>query len=432
MSSWSPSRWSTAVAAILAAFCTAAPAAESNWIPKGHYISFARERDLQTEMLAPLAEPGKANDYQLSVARGLEDALETAGVKGFYMHFNWRTLEVGDGVYDWRLIDANMAVARKLGLTFVVQVSDRSFDGTNILPEYFPSQYVLWSNGSGNSGVVAKRWDPYVYNRLIRLYEAIADRYANEEAFGGISTSETATGSFSDGDYSVEKYRHALTQVVTQTHAVLERGRLFFYLNFLKGGTHIDMNQDVRVQLLADVPHDNLVVGAPDITPDVRGMQGSVNSYRIHARKTMPSVSQFCHFQHVDQGFRGINVKTNEYRQQYYDQVSAVRERESQSWFNDTPAVFEFDDLRDPDGKQVQLHPSPVLGELWHPSELLQFGVRNFDCDYALWHYREWSIPDGFDWPEIQAVIESNRCFYAEDGCEGVALRQSPRSPRLK
>src|SRR5690606_31138168 len=52
-----------------------------NWIPKGHYISFARERNLQTEMVDPLAAPWKTGDYQLKVARGLNDALTTPGVK---------------------------------------------------------------------------------------------------------------------------------------------------------------------------------------------------------------------------------------------------------------------------------------------------------------------------------------------------------------
>lgn len=431
MLQWSRSRSRTVVAAALLALSTSVPAVELD-LPKGHYLSFARERNLATEMLEPLNATGKVSDYQLRTARDLEDALRTPGVKGLYMHFDWRTLEVADGVYDFSLIDTNIAVARRYGLEFIVQISDRSFDGKNILPTYFPSQYVLWSTGNGNAGVVAKRWDPYVYNRLIRLYRAIAARYADEPAFGGLSTSETATGDFSGGDYSIEKYRHALTRIVTETQAAMSRGALFFYLNFLKGGVNVDMNKDVRVQLLADVPHDRLIVGAPDITPDVPGMPGSVNSYRIRVRKTMPSVRQFCHVQHVDLGLGGINIKSNKHRQEYYQQVASIRERESQSWFKGPPAAFEFDELRVHAANRVDLHPASVLGDPWTPAELLDYGVRNFGCDYVLWHYREWSIPGGFDWPHVQDVIRNNQCFYMKDGCDQLSLRPLPRPPRLR
>ncbi len=385
-----------------------------NWVPKGHYIALDRTRDLETDMLDLVTKPWTASsDYALNTARDLDGALKTPGVKGVWMRFFWRDLEVADGVYDWRVLDHNMAVARQYGLKFVVQVSDRSFDGSNILPRYFPSRYVLWQSGGGHSGVVSKRWDPWVYNRLIRLYKAIARRYADNAAFGGIATTETATGNFSGGDYSIWKYRTALTQIITQTEAALTRGRLYFYLNFLKGGDNSDMNQDVRVKLLAEVPHGNLVVGAPDVTPDAAGMPRSVTNYRIHARKTMPDLEQFCHLQHTDLGEGGVNVKTNRYRQAYYQEVANARQRESQSWFSGTPAAFEFDDLRDINGNRVKLHPSWELGRLWQPEELFTFGERNFGCDYVFWHYREHPNPGEFGWDDVRPVILDHQYFYS-------------------
>lgn len=392
---------------------TSSNAGATNHIPKGHYMSLARERDLEAEVVRPLASPWSTSDYHLNVAESLDDALRTPGLKGIMMRFNWRSLEVGDGVYDWRMLDRNMAVARKYGLTFIVQVADRSFDGTNILPKYFPSSYVLWtSNGGHLGGVVAKRWDPYVYNRLIRLNKAIANRYANDTAFGGIATTETATGDIGGGDYSLAKYMNALTQIITQSEAAMKRGRLLLYLNFLKNGMNFDMNKDARVKLLAGVPHGALTVGGPDITPDVQGMPRSVSNYRIHVRKSMPNLNQFCNMQHVDQGFKGINVKTNWHRQQYYHDVADLRKRESQWWYKGAPAVVEFDDLRDPNGNRVKLHPSWELGKLWKPWELFQFGQRNFGCDYVIWHYREHATADEFGWQDIQPVIRNNQYFY--------------------
>ncbi len=384
-----------------------------NSVPKGHYVAFADVRNLKTQILDPLAKPAAASSYQLSLARKLANVLQTPGVKGIWMRFDWRSLEVADGVYDWRVLDADMAAARKYGLKFIVQVADRSFDGTNILPKYFPAQDVLrTSNGGSDAGVVAKRWDPYVYNRQIRLYKAIARRYANDAAFGGIATTETALGNFKSGDYSLAKYQAALTQVINQTEAAMTRGRLFLYLNFLKDGVNIDMNKDQRPKLIASVPHGALVLGGPDVTPDLSGMPRSVTNYRIHVRRTMPSVSQFCHMQHTDLGQGGIDVKTNRYRQQYYDDVAAVRRQETRAGFKGTRGVFEFDDIRDRNGNRVKLHPASDLGHLWPPEQLFAFGQRNFGCDYVIWHYREWPRGNEFGWPDVQPVILNNQYFY--------------------
>ena len=384
-----------------------------NWLPKGHYLSFDRERNLKTEMMQPVDQPWTVqSNYHMNVARDLDEALRTPGVKGMYMAFDWRTVEVGDGKFNWTLIDDNMEVARKYGLKLIVKISDRSFDGRNVMPAYFPSQYVLWTTGGGKSGFTAKRWDPWVYNRTIRLYKAMARRYADNSGFGGIATTETATGNFSSGDYTLAKYRTALTQIVTQTQAALTRGRLFFYMNFIKGGDSSDMNKDARVSLLRDLPHGSLVVGGPDVTPDVAGMPRSVSAYRVHVRKQMPWVSQFCHLQHVDHGQGGINVKSNRYRQEYFDEVARVRERERQYWFKGKPAVFEFDDLRDPNGKQVSLHPNWVLGQLWTPNELFSFGTRNFGCEYFFWHWREHPKWNEFSWPDVKPLVLNNQYFY--------------------
>lgn len=401
-------------------------------VPAGHYLSLTQARNLQTEMTDLIDHPQSTNsDYRLGLARDLDAALRTPGVKGLWMEFRWRELEVADGQYDWSVLDANMAVARRYGLEFIVKIADRSFDDRPVLPDYFPSQYVLASSDERLSGFTAKRWDPYVYNRLIRLYQAIARRYAEDLAFGGIATTETATGSFSGGDYTLEKYRDALIEIVTRTQAALTRGKLFFYMNFIKGGIRSDMNEDARVAVLRAVPHDDLVVGGPDITPDVQGMPRSVTAYRIHVRKTMPALEQFCHLQNVDQGKDRINVKSNQYRKEYLDEVARIREREEQPWFDGEPAALELDDLRDSQGNKVTLHPQADLGALWTPEELFSYGRRNFQCSYVLWHYREFPAPGEFTWSDVRSVITANQCFADPGGCSSTATLL-PQPPSLR
>jgi hypothetical protein len=394
---------------------TAGSTGGGNWLPKGHYLTFANERNLKTEMLDLIDSPYRAqSNWHLGIARDMHAALKTPGVKGVGMLVDWRTLETGDGRYNWQLLDANMAAARRLGLKFIVQVATRSFDGNNILPAYFPSQYVVWYNGGGKTGVVAKLWDSYVYSRLIRLNKQIARRYASNPAFGGIATSETALGNLSGGNYSYWKYRAAQIKIATETQSALQRGRFFWYLNFMPGGDSRDMRRDARVGMVNSVPHHALVIGAPDITPDKRGFPGSLSGYRIHMRKTKPNVQQFCHLQHVDLGLGGTNRKSNQYRQEFLAHVRRVRSREQQSWFSGPTRIFQFDDLRPSQGSPVDMHPNWVLGDLWKPIELFSYANRNYDCDYVMWHYREnvHNLSGQFWWEDIRPVILNNQNFF--------------------
>jgi hypothetical protein len=243
----------------------------------GHYLSFSRERNLKTEVLNVLDNPSGSSAYQRTIARQVDGALTTPGVKGFAITIDWQTIETGDGIFNWQLIDDNALAAQRYGLSFVVKVLDRSFDGSNIMPTYFPSNYVQWTSGEGTAGFVAKRWEPYVYTRIIRLYKAIANRYRNNPSFGGIATTESALGDFNGGGYTLAKYETALRQIMTQTQGALTNGRLFWYLNFVRGGNAKDMNKDARVDLAGSVPHGALVVGGPDITPEQLSYSGSQN-----------------------------------------------------------------------------------------------------------------------------------------------------------
>lgn len=389
-----------------------------NWMPKGHYLTFSRERNLEREMLNYIDRPGSApSDWHLGIARDMHDALSLNAVRGFYVEVPWDSIEVGDNRFNWQLLDANMRVARRMGLKFIVHVATRSFDGSNPMPNYFPNQYSVWTNGGRNSGFVAKLWDPWVYNRLIRLNRAIINRYGSDNAFGGLATSETAVGNLSGGNYSLRGYREAWSQITSQTQSALRNagnGRLFWYLNFIQGGDDVDMRRDVRVNMLRnDVPHHALAIGAPDITPDQTGMPGSVNSYRIHTRRTMGDVEQFCHLQHVDQGLGGINRKSNRARHDFQAQVNRIRSRENQSWYNGPRAIFEFSQLNPSRNNPVQMHPDSAVGDLWHPRELFAFANRNFDCDYMFWHYREnvHNRYDQFWWEDIRPVILNNPNF---------------------
>ena len=386
-----------------------------NAMPKGHYLNFSRERNIEQEMLNYIDNPNSApSSWHLNIARDMHDALTMRAVKGFSVHIPWRDLETGDNQIKWSTLDANMRVARRLNKKFIVKIGTRGFSNDNPAPNYFPSHQSVW-NGNG---FTVKLWDSWAYNRLIRLHKRIIDRYGSDSAFGGIATTETSVGNVTGGNYTLSSYRNALKQIANQTQTALREGgngRFFWYLNFVKGGDSANMRQDVRVDLLKnDVAHNALAIGGPDITPDARGMPSSVNSYRIHVRKTMSDVDQFCHLQHVDHGRGGKNVKSNQFRIEYQERVDSWRHRESQPWFNGTPAIFEFSDLATSRGGPVELHPDWVLGQLWHPSEIFDFANRNFHCDYVFWNYREnvHNNQTEYWWEDVQPIIRNNEYFY--------------------
>ncbi|MEM1228973.1 MAG: hypothetical protein AAGI15_00425 [Pseudomonadota bacterium] len=383
---------------------------------KGHYWFFSRERNLKTELLDWLDGKNNRNDsYYTRVARDLDRALRTPGIKGFGMHIDWHTMEPRDGQFNFQLIEDNFKVARRYGLRFVIKVQDRSFDGRNIMPPYFPSQYVLKSSGMGKTGYVSKRWEPYVYNRLLRINKAIINRFGNDPLFGGLASTETAIGADNAPDYRLGDYQKALAVITNGTLAVMpDHAEYFFYMNFLRGGVNRDMKQDSRIKLLGMLDRKNMVVGGPDITPDIKGMPGSLSSARIHMLRNEPQLGQFCHMQHVDHGLGGLNKKSNKNRQTYLNWVTQIT---NSGFINRSGAAVYLDDIRDPSGRRVNLHPQSELGKLWKPDELFRFGQRNFKCDWMFWHYREnlRNRTGQYYWPDSQQVILNNQFFYEQN-----------------
>ncbi|MEQ8205130.1 MAG: hypothetical protein RIA65_03060, partial [Woeseia sp.] len=167
-----------------------------------------------------------------------------------------------------------------------------------------------------------------------------------------------------------------------------------------------------RVEMATSEPRGALVIGGPDVTPDVKGMPSSVNSYRVRVRNQVPGLDQFCHLQHVDLGLGGKNVKSNIQRQNFLNQIIRVRAAEALPSFRGTPASLVKDDLRNPAGVRVDLHPNWVVGNHWTPLELFEFADRNYQCDYFFWNYVDNAGSERYGWPEIRPVVLDTRSVY--------------------
>jgi hypothetical protein len=126
----------------------------------------------------------------------------------------------------------------------------------------------------------------------------------------------------------------------------------------------------------------------------------------------MPSLSQFCHAQHVDLGLGNRNTRSNQHRQNFLDHIATVRLNESAPSFSGPPAVFELDDL-DASPATVFLHPNWKLGQAWLPEELFDYARQNFGCDYFFWNYVRAGGPNSqqLTWPDVRPTIIGNQNF---------------------
>lgn len=204
----------------------------------GHYISLSKPGD----GLAQIKECGFH-----------------AGVKGVQVRKQWRKIEVGKHEYDLVAIDCELAECKRLGLKYLLLVEDKTFDGTNPVPNDLLSAENL------NGGYTAIRWHPEVQARYIQLHKVLADHYDGDDAFAGICIQESAPGLSQElldkFAYSISSYYDSLLAVSHQLKSAFPRSDVLHYLNFLPGGME-------RLVMLAKYESEyGVLIGGPDLLP---------------------------------------------------------------------------------------------------------------------------------------------------------------------
>lgn len=208
-------------------------------------------------------------------------------VRGVQQRYWWAQLEPRRGQYDFSAIDAHLAVLRPLGKRLVIQVMDRSWDGSSAagrLPSYLAGSAYAggWYVKPGGRGVVAKLWEPAVMDRLIALYAALGARYDREVLVEGITTEETTPGISprppAPRSYTVPALATQWKRLITAARAAWPTTNVFVYTNFLQS------------ELRGIIDHADVHavgVGGPDVLPPphrgaegdriVRGLVGGVD-----------------------------------------------------------------------------------------------------------------------------------------------------------
>jgi hypothetical protein len=253
-----------------ALFAAATAAAQgTKWHP-GHYAMLGRNN---------------THEHTMQIAQLSNDT----AITGFFVSFSWHTLEPAFNQYDFSLIDSYLSQLRQLNTTkrLVVRIMDRRFgsdDPTAIVPEY------LRVDPAYNGGIVrtrpghaARLWEAPVMDRLISIYQALAQRYDSDPLFEGAFTEESTLGfpapNFPPG-YSHDLLAEQYVRFMKAVKPLMPTSNLFFNANFIGSPTIMsDLFQEMR-NASVGAGGQNVSFGSP--TQGQRALMGEFGAdYRL-------------------------------------------------------------------------------------------------------------------------------------------------------
>lgn len=316
-----------AIAAALASAATASP--DTLKSHPGHYVALNRHDDPARVM----------------------DGLVLPGVQGMQIRYTWKSLEPERGRYEFSRLAADLERASRLGLRLVAFIEDKSFfTDEHLLPAYLDTRALPFSRG----GMVAKRWDPLVVERLGALFTALGLRFDEHPYFEGIALQESAMGFAPEIEaahgYTPEKYRDALIAILRSARRALPHSQIFWYMNFLEG----------RQAYLSDVAEvavaERIAMGGPDVLPERASLVRL--TYPLY-RRFAGRLTLFCSIQ------------------------------------NDSYA-----------------HPRAAANDTnryWTLEELLVFARDELHVSYLFWNRKDWrKPPDSWNWNDALPVIRAH------------------------
>jgi hypothetical protein len=308
---------------------TTAAAAERRFTP-GHYVAVSRDAG----------------------ARTLGNAIKP-GVTGLQKRYYWRTLEPEKGQYDFSAIEADLELVREHDLQLVVFVEDKTFNGEVATPDYLRDLTLK----NRNRGYTAMRWDARVVDAMKELIAALGGAFDCEPHFEGIALQESALSledrDLEQHDYTPEKYRDALTELLLHAADNLPRSRVFWYMNFLSSG------QKYLADIAEAVAPAGVVMGGPDLLPDRRSLRDAVYPLYDRFESRMPL---FTSIQNDSFGHRRSNAAAGQ--------------------------------------------------KYWTMEDLFAYARDELHVDYIFWNLKSWKKPaDSYDFSDALPVIERNPRF---------------------
>lgn len=211
--------------------------------------------------------------------------LTNPGVAGAQLMFTWKSLEPERDQYEFGEIRERLALLARHGKRLWIQLQDVSFGPQVWVPDYLRSDSAFHGGaarkyeGEGEQarfdGWVARRWDPAVRARYIKLLESLGREFDGK--IEGLNLAETAI-SFDNprlrpADFTNEGYAEGIREMTTAARRAFSQSCVVVYANFMPGEWLPGDDKGYLKSVYAHAARVGAGVGGPDLMPYRRGQQ---------------------------------------------------------------------------------------------------------------------------------------------------------------
>ncbi len=226
--------------------------------------------------------------------------LQTPSIAGAQLKYTWRELEPARDRYDLKPLMNDLAFLTSHGKRLFVQLQDVSFDDNHVnVPDYLRQdpafrggaarQYEIEGDDDSRAragGWVARRWDPAVRARFIRLLQFLGRE--TDGRIEGLNLPETAvefgaSGRLHPEGFTYERYCAGIKEIMTAAREAFSRSQVIQYANFMPGEWLPWEDHGYLRGVYAHAEQIGVGVGGPDLLPYRRGQQS--HSYPLIAAR---------------------------------------------------------------------------------------------------------------------------------------------------
>ncbi|MCE5249063.1 hypothetical protein LLG96_02460 [bacterium] len=225
--------------------------------------------------------------------------LENESIDGAQLKYTWRELEPERDKYELRPLLADLAFLEQHGRRLFLQLQDVSFDETVTVPDYLRDDPAFGGGAARKyefggddesrpifDGWVARRWDPAVRARFIRLLQVLGREL--DGRIEGLNLPETAigfgeSGRFHPEGFTYESYVEGIKAIMTAARQAFPKSCVIQYANFMPGEWLPWTDHGYLRAVYEHAERIGVGVGGPDLLPYRKGQQN--HSYPLIAAR---------------------------------------------------------------------------------------------------------------------------------------------------
>ena len=216
--------------------------------------------------------------------------LESNSVVGAQLKYTWKELEPERDLYELQPVLDDLAYLESHGKKLFIQIQEVSFDESIVnVPQYLREDPEFGGgvahklefddddeSNPKSDGWVARRWDPDVQDRFIKLLNAMGK--VLDGRIEGINLPETSIGFGNSGKYhppgyTFESYREGVKAIMTGARKAFPESTVIQYANFMPGEWLPWTDKGYLKSVYEHAEEIGLGVGGPDVLPHRRGQR---------------------------------------------------------------------------------------------------------------------------------------------------------------